>query len=298
MAEQLRLGIVGANPTVGWAPRTHLPALLALPDFELTAVCTTKRESAEASAEKYEAKRAYWDYRELVKDPEIDVVDVCVRVPYHHEIVMAALNADKHVYCEWPLAATVDQAVEMAETAERRGLHTMVGLQARGAPSIIHMRQLIADGWVGRVLSANMVQLNPGLLQERTPDGVWRGDRSNGANTMTIAFGHSIDAFCWCVGPLNEVSGIVDTLAPEWPLQGGGTLEVTAPDYVTLTGRLEGGGVATVMVGSVPWIGSGFRIEVFGTEGTLVASAPQQVQATGVRLQGARRGDSQLADIE
>src|SRR5205823_12650637 len=156
MAEEpLRLGVVGANPNVGWASRTHMPALLALSEYELTAVCTTKQESAEASAQKYEADRAYWNYRELVADSDVEVVDVCVKVPYHHEIVMAALEAGKHVYCEWPLGATLSQASQMADLAASRGLHTMVGLQARAAPSINRIRELIAEGWVGRVLSAS-----------------------------------------------------------------------------------------------------------------------------------------------
>src|SRR5437016_7336493 len=160
MADQLRLGVVGANPNIGWASRTHMPALLGLPEYEITAVCTTKKESADASAQKYEARRAYTDHRQLVADPEVDVVDVCVRVPYHHEIVMAALQAGKHVYCEWPLGATVAQAEEIVSAAAKRGVHTMVGLQARGAPSIIHLHNLIAEGYVGRVLSAVMTQLN------------------------------------------------------------------------------------------------------------------------------------------
>src|SRR5438270_3878197 len=83
MADQLRLGVVGANPNVGWASRTHMPAIISLPEYDLTAVCTTKQESAEASKQKYEAERAYSNFRDLVADPDIDVVDVCVRVPYH-----------------------------------------------------------------------------------------------------------------------------------------------------------------------------------------------------------------------
>src|SRR4051812_11962433 len=128
MAQQrLRLGVVGANPDVGWASRTHMPALDAIPDFDLAAVCTTKKESAEAAAQKYEAGRAYWDFRQMVTDRNVDVVDVCVKVPYHHEIVMAALEAGKQVYCEWPLGATTAQAEEMEGLARQRGLHTMVG---------------------------------------------------------------------------------------------------------------------------------------------------------------------------
>ncbi|MPZ15885.1 MAG: gfo/Idh/MocA family oxidoreductase [Chloroflexi bacterium] len=297
MAEQLRIGVVGANPTVGWASRTHMPALLALPEFDLVAVCTTKRESAEASAAKYEAKRAYWNYRDLVSDPEIDVVDVCVKVPNHHEIVIAALEVGKHVYCEWPLGATTTQALEMAELAAARGLHSMVGLQAYASPSILRLRQLVADGWIGRVLSATMTSFQPGLLQERAPDGVWRADKAAGAHTLSISAGHAIAAFGLCVGPLVETSAIVDTLAPQWPLRGGGTVDANAPDYVAFTGRLDGGGVASLVVGTIPWHGSGLRIEIYGSEGTLTATG-RQSQAEALHLQGARSGDAQLADLE
>lgn len=297
MAEALRLGVVGANPRVGWASRTHLPAILGLKDFDLTAVCTTKRESAEESAAKYEAKRAYWDYRNLVADPEVEVVDVCVRVPYHHEIAMAALEAGKHVYCEWPLGATTAQAVQLAETAAKGSRHAMVGLQARAAPSWIHLRTLIAQGWVGRVTSATMTQFQPGLLQERGPEELWRADPTNGANTLTIGFGHAIDAFCWCLGSFTEVSGVVATVAPEWPLRAGGAAPVTAPDYVSVLGRLAGGAVASASVAAVPWHGSRFRMEIYGTEGTIVATAAQ-AQAMGLRLQGARHDAADLHDIE
>ncbi len=299
MAEEpLRLGIVGANPKAGWAPRSHLPAIRALPEYELTAVCTTKRESAEASRELFGARKAYWDYRDLVADPEIQVVDVCVRVPYHHEIVQAALEAGKHVYCEWPLGGTMAQTEELAALAAARGLHTMVGVQARGAPSLLHLRNLVAEGWTGRVISASMTQLLPGLLAPRTPDALWRADRRVAVHTLTIASGHSLDALAWCLGPFAEVAAAVTVQALEWPLQEGGTVAVTAPDHVAVTGILAGGAVVSAMVASVPWHGSGFRLEVYGTEGTLVATADTQGQFEACRLQGARKDQGRLADIE
>src|SRR5581483_4688750 len=296
MATPLRLGVVGANPSIGWASRTHVPGLLALPDYDLAAVCTTKRESAEAAAQKYEARKAYWDYRDLVSDPDIDVVDVCVRVPYHFEIVKAALAAGKHVYCEWPLAATTAQAEELATLASKAGVHAMVGLQARAAPSWIHLRELIADGWLGRIITATMTQYSGGLLQPRAPEATWRLDRANGAHTLSISAGHAIDAFTWALGQLSRVSAIVDTLAPDVPLQDGGSIRATAPDHVAVHGRFEDGGIATIDVSSVPWHPSGFRLEVYGTDGTIVGSA-SQAQATGIRLQRARKGEQRLTDV-
>src|SRR6266571_2675901 len=100
MAEdKLHLGIIGASTRYGWGMRAHLPAIKALPQFDLLAVCTTSKETAEASAAHYGAPKAYWNYHQLVEDPDMDVVDVCVRAPSHYEIVKAALTAGKHVYC-------------------------------------------------------------------------------------------------------------------------------------------------------------------------------------------------------
>ena len=110
----IRMGIIGASPTLGWARHSHVPALRALREYELAAVCTARRASAEEAARQFGAPQAYWDYRELVKDPAIDAVVVTVRAPLHHEIVMAALEGGKHVYCEWLLAINARLAQEMA----------------------------------------------------------------------------------------------------------------------------------------------------------------------------------------
>jgi predicted dehydrogenase len=82
-SNKIRLGVIGANATKGWAPRAHLPALLASPDMELTAVCTTRPESAAEAAQKYGARLAFHDYRDLLACPDIDAVAVVVRVPSH-----------------------------------------------------------------------------------------------------------------------------------------------------------------------------------------------------------------------
>ena len=109
-SEKIRLGVIGANSHMGWAPRSHLPAIVASPEFELTAVCTTRRESAEESQKNYGARLAFDNYQEMLAHPDIDAVAVVLRVPSHYEPTIAALNAGKHVYTEWPLGQTTAEA--------------------------------------------------------------------------------------------------------------------------------------------------------------------------------------------
>ncbi len=103
MANKIRLGFVGANVNSTWASQSHFPALLASPDVEFTAVCTTRPESAEEARQAFGAKLAFHDFRAMAVSPEIDAVAVVVRAPSHYEATKAAIEAGKHVYTEWPL---------------------------------------------------------------------------------------------------------------------------------------------------------------------------------------------------
>ena len=150
------MGIIGANPDRGWAARAHIPAIQASPDFALTAVATTRRESAEAARGRFGARHAFTDPASLAAHPDVDLVVVTVKVPAHVELVRAALDGGKHVYCEWPLTPTAAEAADLAEAARRAGVHAVVGPQARYAPAVDRARHLIADGRIGTVLSATL----------------------------------------------------------------------------------------------------------------------------------------------
>jgi predicted dehydrogenase len=294
----LRVGVIGANPTYGWSPRTHLPALSAMPEFELTAVCTAHKETAEASAKAFGAKMAFHDYREMVKHPDIDAVAVVVKVPQHHELTMAALNAGKHVYTEWPLGANVAEAEEMTDLAKRQGVRTMVGLQGRRSAQLLRMKELVAEGYVGEVVSATMTQFASGALT-RPSDRSWQADAAVGANTLTIAFGHAIDGMCNTLGEFAQVSSVVSTQVNQWTeADTGHTVDVTAPDNVTVSGRLKSGAVASAHMGMVPYLGSSHRTEVYGREGTLVLTNGAGTQLGNSQLFGAKADGDQLKEIE
>jgi len=140
--EKIRVGIIGANARYGWGRSAQIPALKALPEFETTAICTSRQETADEAAKHFGIPLAFAHPAKMVNHSDVDLVSICVRVPFHHQMGMAALNAGKHLVCEWPLAATTEQAAQMHQLAAGKGLHHMVGLQARGAPAINRARDL------------------------------------------------------------------------------------------------------------------------------------------------------------
>src|ERR1700731_3545835 len=98
--DKIRVGIVGVSPNRGFASIAHIPALQALTDFEISAVCTTRQDTAEATARHFGIPLAFSDPEKLAQHPDVDLVTVSVKVPDHYVPVMAAIEAGKHVYCE------------------------------------------------------------------------------------------------------------------------------------------------------------------------------------------------------
>ncbi|TMK33154.1 MAG: Gfo/Idh/MocA family oxidoreductase [Alphaproteobacteria bacterium] len=253
MAEKLRLGLIGASVRGTWSSRSHLPALQASADVELTAVCTTRADTAEAARQK------------------------------------AALEAGKHVYCEWPLGQTTAEAEELAALAKAKGLATAVGLQARVNPAVMYMREQVTAGSIGEIMAVHVSMIRDGVLT-RPSHRTWQRDAALGANTLTIANGHTIDAMRFVAGDFTRLSAVVATQAKQWLDTGSNSwLDVTAPDNVLVSGWLKNGAVASSHVGAVPFAGSGYRMEIYGREGTLVASGADSPQLSEVVLHGAKR---------
>ena len=297
MTDRIRVGIIGANANYGWSKRAHLPAIAGMADFELTAVCTSRPETAEESKAFYGAKLAFHDYTEMASHPDIDLIVVSVSVPAHHGMVTAGLRAGKHVFCEWPLGANTAEAVELEALARGKGVLTLIGLQARGSPALLRLRELVAEGYVGEMLSCSMTMFLPGLLQ-RGMDRAWMADRSNGANTLTIATGHALDIYCHTVGEFREIGAQVSVQLSQWQTGQGSAIPVDAPDNVTVNGILQNGAAASAHIATIPWNGSGWRMEIYGTEGTLTARSKEMVQYGNVQLFGAQGSGQELQLLE
>ena len=297
MADKIRLGFVGANVNSTWSNQSHFPAILASPDVEMTAVCTTRPESAEEARQRFGAKLAFHDFNTMVQSDEIDAVAVVVRVPSHYEPTKAAIEAGKHVLTEWPLGRTTAEAMELADLARARGVQTAVGLQSRVSPALLHVKDLIDTGYVGEVLSCSVNTFRDGPV-ERPSDRTWQRDASLGAHTLTIATGHVIDALRFVAGDFARVACMVSTQVPQWyEPDTEQFVDTDSPDNVRVSGQLERGAAAAVHVGAAPWAGSGYRMEIYGREGTLIVSGNVSSQrGEMLRVQGAQRSH-QLEDL-
>ena len=290
MADKIRLGFVGANVNSTWSNQSHFPAILASPDVEMTAVCTTRPESAEEARQRFGAKLAFHDFNTMVQSDEIDAVAVVVRVPSHYEPTKAAIEAGKHVLTEWPLGRNTAEAVELADLARSRGVQTAVGLQSRVSPALLHVKDLIDTGYVGEVLSCSVNTFRDGPV-ERPSDRTWQRDASLGAHTLTIATGHVIDALRFVAGDFSRVACMVSTQVPQWyEPDTEQFVDTDSPDNVRVSGQLERGAAAAVHVGAAPWAGSGYRMEIYGREGTLIVTGNVSSQrGEMLRVQGAQR---------
>jgi predicted dehydrogenase len=274
--DRIRVGIVGANMSAAdalrhsWGARAHLPALAALPEFEVVAVCTHHLETARQTADCFGIPNVFDDVAAMVEHPDVDVVDVCVAAASHHAVVLQALGAGKHVVCEWPLGADLAESRELCATAEARGVLHAICLQARYAPVYQYMRHLIAGGYVGRVLSCS---LNGSMAMAPSP---------RSASLALIHAGHCLDTLCFVLAQeLSPTSAIVQ-------------LDAVA-NHVLVQGRGDGGALVDINIRHLPVFGAGFVFEVDGSDGVLIASIDgADLPARGIRSLGEQLNQATL----
>ncbi|MBX3529418.1 MAG: Gfo/Idh/MocA family oxidoreductase [Rhizobiaceae bacterium] len=291
MGRRLRIGIVGANAERGWARDAHLGALRALDRADITAVSARTQAGADAAATRFGARKAYADSAALAADPEIDIVAVTVKVPEHRAVVLAALEAGKHVYCEWPLGRDVAESAEMAAVARKAGTHVAVGLQGLSAPAVREASRLVAEGALGRLLSLRAVSPTAGWGRQAPPFYEYLQDRRNGATLATITGGHTLALVELLAGQFASISATASRFVETVKIMGTDrTVERTCADHIVAVGRHDGGCVSSVEVaGGVA--GQPFVLELRGTRGDLVIRGRHpggyQVGALSLEVDGA-----------
>ncbi|MFE2412697.1 Gfo/Idh/MocA family protein [Kitasatospora sp. NPDC059408] len=283
---KIRVGIIGANPDRGWAVRAHLPALRALPQYEITAVGTSRPESARAAARAFGAAHAFTDAARLAGHPDVDLVVVTVKVPAHTELVGAALAAGKHVYCEWPLSRTTAEAEALAAAARGAGVHHVIGLQARYAPALAHARELVAGGSLGRITSVTVHAARGKGAGGLIPGwAAYTLDRANGAGTLEVVGGHTLDAVQHVLGGIEELTAVTSVSRSAYTVaETGATVVATSPDRLRLDGTLLGGARLSATVQDAQGVEAGTRLEITGTEGALAVVSTGPGGPAGIQI--------------
>jgi len=296
-SKKIRVGIIGADPDRGWAKQAHIPALKSLSDdFEITALSTTRRESADAASKLFGVPLAYDNHQELVNSTSVDVVAVTVKVPHHLELATAALNARKAVYCEWPLGNGLKEAETLAALAKQKGVLAVSGLQARSAPSVAYVRDLIKQRYVGEVLSTTLIGSGMGWGPTVEPFNAYLNDKKNGATMLSIALGHAADALCHCLGEIRELSATMTMRRKSFTVAGmGESKPMAVDDQVAVSGLLEGGAAFSIHYRGGSSRGTNLLWEINGTDGDLQLTADGgQAQLFEMNVRGGKGAQTSL----
>jgi predicted dehydrogenase len=294
------VGIIGASPDRGWAGGATIPALRALPDYELRAISTSRRETADRAASLFGVPLAFDNHVELVNRPEVDLVVINVRVPAHFELARAAIAAGKAIYCEWPLGNGLEEAVEMARLAKERGVLAITGLHGRTAPAVNFVRHLLADGYVGEVLSTSLIGsgMNWGTIVGQ--GDAYIAEEANGASLLTIGFGHNVDVLCNCLGEIATLNATMTSRRKTITVaETGEQIPMTTRDQLAVTGLLQSGAAVSMHYRGGTSRATNLLWEINGTEGDLrLTSYGGAMQVYEVKVEGGRGADTAVKPLE
>ncbi|KAK1238956.1 hypothetical protein MKX08_006017 [Trichoderma sp. CBMAI-0020] len=311
----IRVGLIGLSTAKAftgrgcWAAVSHLPALLASPEYEIVALANSSVESAKRSIAAQglpESTKAYGSVDDLADDPDVDLIIVSVKVESHYELVKPALLKNKNVFVEWPMANNTAEIEELAALAKKHNVQTFMGTQGRASPVMQKLKELIASNKIGRVISSSVVACTLNRSVDVWPESLKSYlDIESGGNEFTIVFGHFLDSFVNVLGDLSHIQSIFKTGYKTVKLTGSDQSRVqeaasketasmavqstgpgnnivdpayvkTSPDQIFVQGVTSSGAVASIAFRKPRHHGDehDLRWYISGTEGEIMVTSP------------------------
>ena len=266
---RIRVGLVGASLNRSWGAVAHLPALMQLPNFEVTAVATRSAETANETANAFGIPFALCDAHELACHPEVDLVVAAAGIPTHAGVIRAALACGKHVLSEWPLGVNVNEAAELLNLAKAAGMVHVVGLQGLYAPGVRFVRDLLAGGRIGDIRCVRALAAADGGRSVSYGSG-----RSTepvaGASILTITGGHVLSVLAETVGPVASLSASVRYESDQgMAAVADEARPIGSIDEVAVIGTLRNHAMVSLVLRRSPPGQPDFFIEIVGTRGML-----------------------------
>ncbi|HUA31225.1 MAG TPA: Gfo/Idh/MocA family oxidoreductase [Streptosporangiaceae bacterium] len=273
MTDRIRVAVVG---TGRWAQVAHIPGWLRDPRAEVVALADVDEAALAAAAASFSVPRTTADYRELLEDPDIDVVDVVTGNRPHFEISWDALSAGKHVLCEKPVHMDYRRTRDAAELARVRGLRTKLGFTFRYAPAVLYAKQLIDSGFVGEPYMFNGFEQNSQWIDPATPLRQFdpAADPAQIAVSSIEGYGAPIiDIMHWWLGrPLTAVVGAMRNFVPERMIRDTGQMTRANIDDGDMWIAEFGGGALASIQSSYVTVGNypGIEARIYGSEGAVI----------------------------
>jgi predicted dehydrogenase len=274
---EIGVGLIG----YAFMGKAHANGYMRMPVFfypppakpRLVAICGRTEDAVSEAAKKYGFETYYTDWKELVKDDRIELVDNCLPNNLHAAPVIAAAEAGKHVLCEKPLAMTVEEAKEMYEAAEKAGVKHMTAFNYRFIPAIRLAKKLIDEDYIGKILQWRAVYLQEWIMDPNFPL-VWRlRKKVSGTGVLGDLGAHIFDLARFLVGDVASVCGMTETFIKERPLPEDPKKKgrVDVDDGFIAMAKFRNGAIGSFEASRFCAGRKNYqRIEIHGTEGSVV----------------------------
>src|ERR1700730_9671569 len=254
----IRVGLIGVG---NWALNGPVRVLSLMPQYEMAAVYSQRRDAAQSAADTFGIRHVVGSIDELVRHPDVDIVLVLTTGPQHEEAVRAAIAAGKTVYCEWPLTPDSKTSAELVDLAAEAGVQTILGTQRRFAPGLRYLKDLLGDGYVGRVRSVRRHVTVSSFGKNRSKALRWSAFPENFMGVTSIFGAHLMDPLFSIVGRPTEISAVSVNQWPEITIvETGEEISTKVPDQLLLQGILASGAVFAVHIEGGKHHGTGVQI--------------------------------------
>ncbi|WP_297491830.1 Gfo/Idh/MocA family protein [Acidocella sp.] len=268
---RLKVGIVSAN----WGALAHLPAWRTLrDDVEVTAICTSREETAVAAAKQFGVARPFWSYEAMANDPDIDIIDAGTNPVLREKIVTAALTGGKHAVNQIPFATSAEAAVRLENLRRANGVQGVAAASVMGLPHIALMKEMLDAGEIGEVFQVScswqmsfFLQIMPGFPY------TWFGKSGLGVSVTRNNGSHMLHALRHLFGPVAAVSAQIKTQLKEWVLPGGEIQQVETDDTSHALLNFASGAMGMFSTSWTAADSPGFSIEAFGSTGRLLLTS-------------------------
>lgn len=284
----IRVGIVGA----AWGGMAHLPAWRSLPGVEVTAICTSREETARAAAERFGITRPFCDADALCTDPDIDIIDLGTRPNWRLPWVLKALESGKHVYNSSPHAPHWEGAKAIDAAWRGSGSVAVIDAFIEWVPAVRRQIELVAEGYLGRPIGGtchfNLSLFNTPFKQ--FPYN-WFADAEAGVSGMRNNGSHALYPLIEMLGPVAELVSDDRQALGEWVFGDGDMLTPQNTDTGSAMLRFGSGAVVQLQAGWSMVQHDGWLLDLWGTEGRLVTKSPTFPTATDCKLFGGQRRD-------